>query len=355
MTNLEARPSEHACSATQASGPELKVIHPRTVPLGGVRAMPVQRTLPHRELSLIGAWCFLDQFTSEAGAGMRVLPHPHTGLQTVTWPVTGEIRHRDSLGNDIVVRPGELNLMTAGRGVSHSEFSRGAELLSGVQLWLALPPGPDTGASAFEQLTELPVLSGPGWEFTVFIGELDGACSPAKVHTPLVGADGEIASGTEVSLALNSDWEHGIAVFDGEVHLHEEVDEVFPDRAVAQAPPAPEGSGADSPATDGVLSGGHLAYVGRGREELVFTAGPRGARVILIGGEPFRHPVVMFWNFIGRSHDDVAGAAEAWEQDWRGGGNARFGTVAGHGTDHFPGPALPPVRLRPRRSPHVPE
>ena len=344
MTNLDAHPREHAGAASDCSGPELTVIQPRTVPLGGIRAMPVRRTLPHRELSLIGAWCFLDQFVSEGGAAMTVLPNPHTALQTVTWPITGEIHHRDSLGNDIHVRPGELNLMTAGRGVSHSEFSRDGERLTGVQLWLALPTGPDTGEAAFEQITQLPTVGGQGWEFTVFIGELDGARSPATIHSPLVGADGEAAPGAEVTVALNPDWEHGILVFDGEIHAHEEVEQYFADPAAAHD--------TDDAVNDGVLSAGHLAYVGLGRSELTFTAGPAGARVILIGGEPFTEPVVMFWNFIGRSHDDIADAAAAWAQDWRGGGNERYGRVPGHRSDHIPGPDLPPVRLRPRRSPH---
>lgn len=345
MTNLDAHPREHAGTATACSGPELKVIQPRTVPLGGIRAMPVRRTLPHRELSLIGAWCFLDQFTSEGEAAMTVLPHPHTALQTVTWPMTGEIHHRDSLGNDIQVRPGELNLMTAGRGVSHSEFSRDGAPLSGVQLWLALPTGPDTGDAGFEQVKNLPTLTGPGWEFTVFVGELGEVRSPAQVFSPLVGADGRIEPSTQVSIPLNPAWEHGFLVFDGEVHTHEEVEEYFSDPAAA--------GDTDGAVTDGAISNGHLTYLGLGRTEFTFTAGPAGARVVLIGGEPFSEPVVMFWNFIGRNHEEIAEAAAAWAEDWRGGGNERYGLVPGHRTDHIPGPDLPPVRLKPRRSPHT--
>ena len=345
MTNLDADPREHAGGAADCSGPEFKVIQPRTVPLGGIRAMPVRRTLPHRELSLIGAWCFLDQFTSDGGAAMTVLPHPHTALQTVTWPVTGEIHHRDSLGNDIHVRPGELNLMTAGRGVSHSEFSREGAPLTGVQLWLALPDGPDTGQAQFEQITDLPELTGKGWALTVFIGELGGARSPAATYSPLVGADGRIDPGVEVTLPLNPEWEHGVLVFDGEIHTHEEVQEYYTDPAAA--------NDTDDAVSDGALSEGHLAYVGLGRSEITFTAGPQGARIILIGGEPFTEPVVMFWNFIGRTHEEIAEAAAAWARDWNGGGNERYGKVPGHGDEYIPGPDLPPVRLRPRRSPHT--
>lgn len=344
MTNLDAHPQEHAGTAAACRGPELKVFQPRTVPLGGIRAMPVRRTLPHRELSLIGAWCFLDQFAGDGEAAMTVLPHPHTALQTVTWPITGEIRHRDSLGNDIHVRPGELNLMTAGAGVSHSEFSRPGDALTGVQLWLALPSGPDTAAAAFEQVTDLPCVVGEGWEFTVFIGELAGARSPATTHTPLLGADGALAPGAEVELPLDPAWEHGLLVFGGEIHTHEEIEEYFADRATP----------ADDAIGDGAIGEGHLAYFGLGRTAIRLTAGPEGARVILLGGEPFTEPVVMFWNFIGRTHDDIARAATAWAEDWREGTNERYGRVPGHGPDHIPGPDLPPVKLRPRRSRHRP-
>ena len=117
------------------------LLEPREVPLGGVRGLTVHRTLPHRDLPTVGAWCFVDHFgpTREA---MKVLPHPHTGLQTVTWPLAGDIRHRDNLGSDVVLRPGELNLMTSGDGVSHSEFSVGDDtMMHGLQLWVALPDG----------------------------------------------------------------------------------------------------------------------------------------------------------------------------------------------------------------------
>jgi redox-sensitive bicupin YhaK (pirin superfamily) len=115
-------------------------LEPREVPLGGVRGIQVHRLLPQRALPMVGAWCFFDRFDEQAL--MRVLPHPHTGLQTVTWPLLGDIRHRDSVGSDVTLRPGELNLMTSGRGVSHSEFSisETAGPLEGLQFWGAMPP-----------------------------------------------------------------------------------------------------------------------------------------------------------------------------------------------------------------------
>ncbi|WP_255254039.1 pirin family protein, partial [Streptomyces albidoflavus] len=127
----------------QPAGSRVEVLTPREVPLGGPRAMTVRRTLPQRARTLIGAWCFADHYGPDDVArtgGMDVPPHPHTGLQTVSWLFTGEIEHRDSLGVHAMVRPGELNLMTGGHGISHSEVSTpGTRILHGVQLWVALP------------------------------------------------------------------------------------------------------------------------------------------------------------------------------------------------------------------------
>ncbi len=141
MSNLEDKPDEVECRAHPTTGVE--VMTPRDVPLGGPRAMTVRRTLPQRQRSLIGAWCFLDHYGPDHVAdtgGMSVPPHPHTGLQTVSWLFTGEVEHRDSAGHHAMVRPGELNLMTAGHGISHSEVSTPeTTVLHGAQLWVALP------------------------------------------------------------------------------------------------------------------------------------------------------------------------------------------------------------------------
>src|SRR5258708_8116495 len=141
MSNLEAAPAEVACSASQVADvtPVIQVLNPREVPLGGPRAIRVQRTLPQRQRSLIGAWCFIDHY-GPVTARMDVPPHPHAGLQTASWLFSGEVEHRDSAGVHAMVRPGELNLMTAGAGICHSEVSTPATtVLHGVQLWVALP------------------------------------------------------------------------------------------------------------------------------------------------------------------------------------------------------------------------
>ncbi|MGH3376289.1 MAG: pirin family protein [Actinoallomurus sp.] len=298
--------------AAAGGGPVAELFASRQVPLGGIRGMRVDRLLPHRSLRTVGGWCFLDRFGPQR-ADMRVLPHPHTGLQTVTWPLLGEIRHRDSLGNDVLVRPGQLNLMTAGHGVSHSEFSTGdAPLLHALQLWLALPAGREGIAPGFEQHTSLPRYESGGLRATVFIGALGEARSPATVHTPLVGADLDLAAGTAARLPLRADFEHALLVVEGEV-------------SVAGTP----------------LGAGPLLHLGAGRDELAVSAAA-SARAVLIGGEPFADDLVMWWNFVGRDHEDIAAARAAWEE------GDRFGRVAGHGSERVPAPALPGVRLRPR-------
>lgn len=300
--------------------------------------MNVRRTLPQRGLPTIGAWCFLDSFGPDRTA-MSVLPHPHTGLQTVTWPLAGNVRHRDSVGSDVVVRPGELNIMTAGHGVSHSEFAvlpasdagsdGGAPLpvQRGLQLWVALPDAERHREPAFEQHRDLPSVTGQGFTATVMVGEFAGAVSPATMYSPIVGAD--IACEGAATLPLNEHFEHAVLVLDGGLALDGQ-----------EVPPGP------------------LGYLGAGRSALDVQALP-GTRFLLIGGEPFQEELLMWWNFVGRTHDEVAQARADWEAQAaladdaaRG---ARFGLVAGHGPDagaeagRIPAPPMPAVRLAPRR------
>ena len=291
----------------------------REVPLGGPRAMTVRRTLPQRRLSTIGAWCFCDHYGADDVAApqrMLVPPHPHTGLQTVTWLVRGEVRHRDSLGSDVVVRPGELNLMTAGRGVSHSEHSVSPDgaPLHGVQLWVALPGASVDGPPAFAQHRDLPTRSADGVALTVFVGALDGQVSPAQGRTPLLGAEIVLDAGTRARLPLEPAFEHGVLLLSG--------------RATVQG---------------SALEVGPMLHLPVGAEALAVAAdGP--ARLLLLGGEPFTEPLLMWWNFVGRTHEDVARARADWAAVPTGG---RYGTVPG-GEAPLPAPALPAVRLSPR-------
>ena len=184
--------------------------------------MTVRRTLPQRERSLIGARCLADHYgpddVAETG-GMVVAPHPHTGLATVSWLFTGEIEHRDSLGTRAVVRPGELNLMTAGHGVSHSEISLpGTRVLHGAQLWVALPEHARDGEAAFVHHAPDPV-AGAGWRASVFLGSLLGVTSPVATATPLLGAELLLEPGTTLELDVDPTYEHGVLVDTGAVEV----------------------------------------------------------------------------------------------------------------------------------------
>ncbi|MEU3269720.1 pirin family protein [Saccharomonospora sp. NPDC006951] len=315
MSNLENRPALTPFGSAAEADAVAEVLPARRVPLGGVRGLQVDRVLPQRALPTVGAWCFLDRFGPES-ARMKVLPHPHIGLQTVTWPLSGDIRHRDSVGSDVLVRPGQLNLMTAGRGVAHSEFSAGeTPVLHGLQLWAALPSAHASIDPAFEQHTDLPRYVEAGLVAVVLMGELAGAASRATTHSPLLAADVTLSIGTVTTLPLRPDFEHAVLVVDGAVTVDGN-----------ELPPGP------------------LLYLGTGRTELTFAAS-EPARLMLLGGEPFPDDLVMWWNFVGRDHDEIAAA----RADWEGRDPARFGHVAGHGDERIPAPELPGVRLTPRR------
>ncbi|AEF34036.1 conserved hypothetical protein [Mycolicibacter sinensis] len=322
MSNLETTSAEFACAAAPADG--IEVLHPREVPLGGPRAMRVRRTLPQRERSLIGAWCFVDHYgphdIARAG-GMDVPPHPHTGLQTVTWLFDGRVEHRDSGGVHAQLRPGELNLMTAGTGICHSEVSVDADaapVLHGVQLWVALPDSARHTGRAFHHYAPEPVPL-TGATALVFLGELAGHHSPVPHFTPLLGAQIDMHPRSELALEIDPAFEHGVLCDRGAVALGEAEVHI-----------------------------GEVGYQGPGRTVLTLTnTGDSPARVLLLGGTPFDGELVMWWNFIGRSHDEIAEYRRLWQD-----GDDRFGAVSGYRgrLDRLPAPPLPPVRLRPRRA-----
>ncbi|MER5422203.1 pirin family protein [Streptosporangium roseum] len=309
MSNLETAPQEIRCAAAAAAGPVVEPLTGHAVALGGPRAMTVTRTLPARGRRMVGAWCFIDDYGPEAAA-MRVPPHPHAGLQTVTWLLSGEVLHRDSLGSLQEVRPGRLNLMTAGRGISHSEESKeSAEtLLHGVQLWVALPDGDRHVAPHFEHHAGLPVLTEGGAQVTVIMGSLGGATSPARAYTPLLGA--EVVISGSAALPVEPGFEHAALLLSGDVEV----------------------AGAR-------LERGTLLYLGCGRSDLRMSG---QGRFLLLGGEPFEEEIVMWWNFVGRSHDEIAAFRQGWAE------GETFGTVRGFDGAPLPAPALPTTRLKPR-------
>jgi len=276
-----------------ARGPVVELIAARPAEVG---SMTVRRALPRRGRRTVGAWCFADHFgpvLPAEGAGMSIGPHPHMGLHTVTWLLAGAMRHTDSLGSDQVIRPGQLNLMTAGRGVAHAEQSvaPGAEH-HGVQLWVAQPEATRHGDPGFEHHADLPSFDAGRTRVTVILGELDEACSPARTDTPIVGAELRVAEGT-TRLPLRPAFEHALLVLDGSVQI-------------AEASVAP----------------GTLAYLGTERDHLVLSA-EAPARAMLLGGEPFGEELLMWWNFVARSRDEIDQAQRDWQEQ-----APRFGTVS---------------------------
>jgi redox-sensitive bicupin YhaK (pirin superfamily) len=300
----------------------IEILTPREVPLGGLRAMTVRRTLPLRDRSLIGGGCFLDHYgpdeVTESG-GMLVTPHPHTGLQTVSWLFSGEIDHVDSAGNAATIRPGELNLMTAGRGISHSEVSTpGTTMLHGAQLWVALPSADRFVEPGFEHYAP-PAVSGHRWEARVFLGSLFGSSSPVSTYSRLVGAELVLAPSARLVVPLAAAYEHGLLLDTGDL--------------VVDATPVKQSE---------------LAYVEPGAASLTLTS-RGGARLLLLGGEPLGEQIVMWWNFIGRSDEEIRAFRENWQAQLTDDGvvDGVFGVVAG-GLPPIPAPTLPNIRLKPR-------
>ena len=290
-------------------------LDPRLVKLTTRSGIEVRRTVPHKLLRTIGAWCFVDHYGPAAELNaMKVATHPHTGLQTATWLFEGSVEHNDSVGSHQVVRPGELNLMTAGRGISHSELSLGeGESLSGVQLWIALPDGVRNMAPEFANYSELPTFEFAGITGRVFVGQFLDQKSPAKVFTPLVGVELLIPAGVSVELPISSNYEYGYLAAAGEVAVNGEQVEF-----------------------------GELRYEPVGNDQVVI-ASPGGARVILLGGEPFEEQLLMWWNFIGRTHEEIVDMRDDWEAL-----SSRFGHVHDEIGDRIPAPEMPSVRLAPR-------
>ncbi|MFC8868729.1 pirin family protein [Streptomyces sp. NPDC057148] len=320
MSNTETHPAEMRCGTSEDDVPAagIEVLTARDVPLGGPRAMKVRRTLPQRARTLLGAWCFADHYGPDdvAGSGgMNVPPHPHTGLQTVSWLFSGEIEHRDSLGTHASVRPGELNLMTGGFGIAHSEVSTAdTTVLHGVQLWVALPDEHRGTDRDFQHHTPVPVTLDDG-TVRVFLGSLAGDTSPVSTFTPLLGAEVSLDPGGTMTLDVDAGFEHGVLVDSGDVRV--DGDTVRPTE---------------------------LGYLAPGRRTLTLTnESAATARLVLLGGPPFPEEIIMWWNFIGRSHDEIVQAREDWMK------GDRFGEVHGYDGAPLPAPELPNAPLKPRR------
>jgi quercetin 2,3-dioxygenase len=326
MSNLDVSPAE-VTGGRRADAPGGPVVLPyRSVPLGGPRAMTVRRSLPQRAQSLIGAWCFVDHYGPDdvsATGGMMVPGHPHTELQTASWLFTGEVEHRDTTGTHAIIRPGQLNLMTAGNGIAHSEYSTpSTTVLHGAQLWIALPAAHRFAEPGFAHY-EPPLIEVDGAAVRVFLGSLFGHTSPVPAYSALVGAEVTLAPGQSLDVQTDPGHEHGFLCDTGSLTV-----------GAATAQP------------------GEIVFSPAGAPVLTLRAGSaQPARILILGGEPLREQIVMWWNFIGRSHEDIAAYREDWQRQRAArdpGTPARYGVFPDEWTHTLPAPDLPNLRLRPR-------
>lgn len=294
------------CVALGAGERQLEAYANREVHLG---TLTIARALPIRDRRLVGPWCFLDRFgplTFNDGKPMDVAPHPHIGLQTVTWLHEGEVVHDDSLGYESVLRPGGVNVMTSGGGIAHAEQTPRDHTgrLNGVQLWTALPDQHRHMNPGFSHVQEVPTLEYPSGVVQVFAGELEGARSPAPYYSALLGADVRVHPRHELTLPLDPAYEHAILVMAGDCAL------------------------------DGQsLEPRMLYYLGTARADACFSS-RGGGRLLLIGGPPFPETILMWWNFVARTPEEIAQARADWEE------RRRFGEVPAYDGPRLTAPAL---------------
>ncbi len=286
---------------------DIEITGSRVAEVGG---LALRRSLPQRARRTIGAWCFADHYGPVAMTdelSMSIGPHPHIGLHTVTWLFAGEMVHTDSIGSEQLIRPGQLNLMTAGHGIAHAEETPTSyrDLTHGMQLWVAQPEATRHGEPAFEHHPDLPELSVGSAIIQVLVGSLGEARSPARADTALLGLDVALASG-RARIPVAPTHEHGVIVASGEARV--------------DGQPVP---------TDSV------AYLPPGRHEITLEADAPG-RLLLLGGVPLGETVVMWWNFVARTHDEIVEAADDWNA-----GSDRFGRPVSSHLPRIPAPATP--------------
>ena len=284
-----------------------QIVTPVTHDLGQFQ---VRRAIPSRQRTMVGPFIFVDQFGPaqlDLGSGMDVRPHPHINLATVTWLFEGAIDHRDSLGSLATIRPGQVNLMTAGRGIVHSERSPAEERaagpkLYGMQTWLALPDGKEEIDPAFEAVTDLPLVEDGSAKAIVIMGELWGARAPTTCHSATIYAEIVLAPGGAIPIEPDAD-ERALMLVGGEASI------------------------------DGQALGLYeLTVLSPDRDMTLSSQG--GGRVMLLGGEAFATSRHVFWNFVSSSRDRINQAKE----DWREG---RFPIVPGDSEEFIPLPEVP--------------
>lgn len=292
----------------------------KTKDVGGI---PVARLLPQNKHRTVGAWCFLDHAGpatfSQENKGIQVGLHPHTNLQTFTWMLEGEVWHQDSLGNRQLIRPKQVNLMTAGtgnqRGISHTEQTpAGVKNLHAVQLWIALPMNQEIEPN-FEHYPQLLEWSDQGIDYILTTGSYQGRQAPTSQFSPLVGVDMRFQQAQAFEIERQDKFEYAILVINGTIKINGEryaKDEIaiLSDCAAAQ-------------------------------EELTLWA-EQGTHIMLLGGEPLPHPTVIWWNFVADKVEDLEQAVNDWNNQ-----HPRFGTIDLRGTElsRLTAPAIP-ARLK---------
>lgn len=270
----------------------------------------IKRALPSRHKRMIGAWCFLDHagpVTFPQGDGLDVGPHPHIGLQTFTWMIEGTMMHEDSLGSHQLIRPKQVNLMTAGYGISHTEVAPDTETkMHAAQLWIALPDDKRNIAPRFDHYPELPVVEQDQIQFTVLVGEFLKTRSPVAVHTELLGVDLTAVQAAQTRLSLNPKFEYGFMALEGTATIngHE-------------------------------LNEDNMVILETGLEHIDVEL-HANSRILLLGGEPFESPILLWWNFVARTQTEIEEAREQWiAQD------PRFGTIPSYTGPRLEAPVLP--------------
>ncbi|WP_250628355.1 pirin family protein [Pinirhizobacter soli] len=306
MTHTE----QHPRKSDTHTGPVVERINTRGADVGG---LPIHRALPTSARRMVGAWCFMDHagpVDANSGHGLHVGPHPHIGLQTFTWMIEGEIMHRDTLGYEQLIRPGQVNLMTAGRGIAHAEdeASPATGRLHAVQLWIALPEAERHRPPAFQHYPILPIVDQGGFRVTVLVGEAFGQHAAPEVYSPLVGMDFTASDAARVVVPLQSNFEYAVLVLSGEARIEGEALE--PDT---------------------------LLYLGSGREQLDLQCSS-ACRLVLIGGEPFGEEILLWWNFVARRPEEMEEATAAWNE------HRHFGEVKGSPSPRLVAPPVPALR-----------
>lgn len=308
MTNQQYTDISTSSDCPEAKPQSIQEITLRQAVIGD--GMVIKRALPSRDKRMIGAWCFLDHagpVNFAAGEGLDVGPHPHIGLQTFTWMIEGTVNHDDSLGNQQLIRPKQVNLMTAGRGISHTEVAPDTETkMHTAQLWIALPDSHRHMEPHFEHYPELPTVEKEGALITVLVGDFLEKTSPVTVYTPMLGVDIEAKQDLDLKLLLNPKFEYGVLALEGEATIN-----------------------------------GHTLtqdnmFVLETENQVLHIQCTAGTRILLLGGEPFESEILLWWNFVGRTQAEIAEARQQWID-----GDVRFGRIPAYKGASLIAPPLP--------------